>query len=85
MKVDVDWGELNRNNNKENPDSSQAFKLHAMRESISSRNMLNILNHSGKQDCSCGKAVGNFRGRKLLFNEMNRYCLEVILGKRDRN
>ena len=34
---------------------------------------------------SCGKAVDNVRRRKLFHDEVNRYCLDLILGERDRN
>ena len=34
---------------------------------------------------SCGQAVDNVRGRKLFLDEMNRYYLDLILGKRDKN
>ena len=36
-------------------------------------------------DFSCGQAVDNFRGRKLFPDEMNGYCLDLNLGKCDRN
>ena len=31
-------------------------------------------------DFSCGQAVDNLRGRKLVLNEMNKHCLDLILG-----
>ena len=63
---------------------------YAIGEGVSSSRMWNILNQSGKQDFlwldfSCGQAVDNLRGWKLFPDEMNRYCVDLILVKCDRN
>ena len=58
---------------------------YAIGERVSSTSLWSILNQSGKYDFSCGQRVDNFGGRKLFTDEMNRYCLNLILGRRDRS
>ena len=58
---------------------------YAIDKSVSRTSMQNILNQLGNHDFSCGQAVHNFQGRKVFPDKMNRYCLDLILGKCDRN
>ena len=56
-------------------------------ESISSINNLNIVNQLGMHKFSSDQVflVGRLKGRELFSDQMNRDCVDLILGMCDRN
>ena len=86
LKVVIDGGELTKRGSHVLYKSINVNSVaYAIGKSVSRTSMQNILNQLGNHDFSCGQAVHNFQGRKVFPDEMNRYCLNLILGKCDRN
>ena len=56
-------------------------------DSISSINSLNIVNQLGIHEFSSGQVflVGRLKGREIFSDQMNRDCVNLILGMCDRN